>query len=78
MRCLNSQRRNKMKKYKYVFVNDERFDDVESGQKYVDQLIQNNLDNRPDDKRVKVKINERKIKDARSLYLDVNFELEEK
>ena len=67
-----------MKKYKYVFVNDERFDDVESGQKYVDQLIQNNLDNRPDDKRVKVKINERKIKDARSLYLDVNFELEEK
>lgn len=67
-----------MKKHKYVFVNDERFDDVESGQKYIDQLIQNNLDNRPDDKRVKVKINERKIKDARSLYLDVNFELEEK
>lgn len=67
-----------MKKHKYVFVNDERFDDVESGQKYIDQLIQNNLDKRPDHKRVKVKINERKIKDARSLYLDVNFELEEK
>ena len=67
-----------MKKHKYVFVNDERFDDMESGQKYIDQLIQNNLDNRPDDKKVKVKINSRKIKDARSLYLDVNFELEEK
>lgn len=67
-----------MKKYKYVFVNDERFDDMESGQKYIDQLIQNNLDNRPDDKKVKVKINSRKIKDARSLYLDVNFELIEK
>ena len=67
-----------MKKYKYVFVNDERFDDVESGQKYVDQLIQNNLDNRPDDKKVKVKINQRKVKNARSLYLDVDFELEEK
>ena len=67
-----------MKKHKYVFVNDERFDDVESGQKYIDQLIQNNLDNRPDDKKVKVKINERKIKDARSLYLDVDFELVEK
>ena len=51
---------------------------MESGQKYIDQLIQNNLDNRPDDKKVKVKINSRKIKDARSLYLDVNFELEEK
>jgi hypothetical protein len=67
-----------MKKYKYVFVNDERFDDVESGQKYIDQLIQNNLDNRPDDKKVKVKINQRKVKNARSLYLAVNFELEEK
>jgi hypothetical protein len=67
-----------MKKHKYVFVNDERFDDMESGQKYIDQLIQNNLDNRPDDKKVKVKINSRKIKDARSLYLDVNFELIEK
>jgi len=67
-----------MGKHKYVFVNDERFDDMESGQKYIDQLIQNNLDNRPDDKKVKVKINERKIKDARSLYLDVDFELEEK
>ena len=67
-----------MKKHKYVFVNDESFDDMESGQKYIDQLIQNNLDNRPDDKKVKVKINSRKIKDARSLYLDVNFELEEK
>lgn len=67
-----------MKKYKYVFVNDKRFDDVESGQKYIDQLIQNNLDNRPDDKKVKVKINQRKVKNARSLYLAVNFELEEK
>ena len=67
-----------MKKHKYVFVNDERFDDMESGQKYIDQLIQNNLDNRPDDKKVKVKIDSRKIKDARSLYLDVNFELIEK
>ncbi len=67
-----------MKKYKYVFVNDERFDDMESGQKYIDQLIQNNLDNRPDDKKVKVKINQRKVKNARSLYLAVNFELEEK
>ena len=67
-----------MKKHKYVFVNDERFDDMESGQKYIDQLIQNNLDNRPDDKKVKVKINSRKIKDARSLYLNVNFELIEK
>ena len=67
-----------MKKHKFVFVNDESFDDMESGQKYIDQLIQNNLDNRPDDKKVKVKINSRKIKDARSLYLDVNFELEEK
>ena len=67
-----------MKKHKYVFVNDERFDDMESGQKYIDQLIQNNLDNRPYDKKVKVKINSRKIKDARSLYLNVNFELIEK
>jgi hypothetical protein len=67
-----------MRKHKYVFVNDERFDDVESGQKYIDQLIQNNLDNRPDDKKVKVKINQRKVKNARSLYLAVNFELEEK
>ena len=67
-----------MKKHKYVFVNDERFDDMESGQKYIDQLIQNNLDDRPDDKKVKVKINSRKIKDARSLYLNVNFELIEK
>ena len=32
-----------MKKHKYVFVNDERFDDMESGQKYIDQLIQNNF-----------------------------------
>jgi len=67
-----------MKKHKYVFVNDERFDDMESGQKYIDQLIQNNLDNRPDDKKVKVKINQRKVKNARSLYLAVNFKLEEK
>jgi len=45
-----------MGKHKYVFVNDERFDDMESGQKYIDQLIQNNLDNRPDDKRLKLKL----------------------
>ena len=50
-----------MKKHKYVFVNDERFDYMKSGHKYIDQLIQDNLDNRPDDKKVKVKINSRKI-----------------
>ena len=36
------------------------------------------LASRPDDKTVSVNINRRKIKNAKSLYLDVDFELVDK
>lgn len=67
-----------MAKPKYVFVNDKRFDTFEDGQDYIHKLMNLQLANRPDDKTVSVNINRRKIKNARSLYLDVDFELVDK
>ena len=64
-----------MAKPKYVFVNDKRFDTFEDGQDYIHKLMNLQLANRPDDKTVSVNIN---IKNARSLYLDVDFELVDK
>tara|TARA_R100001510_G_C7558902_1_gene139712 strand:- start:38 stop:247 length:210 start_codon:yes stop_codon:yes gene_type:complete len=67
-----------MAKPKYVFVNDKRFDTFEDGQDYIHELMNLQLANRPDDKTVSVNINRRKIKNAKSLYLDVDFELVDK